>query len=56
MKFYKWVYDDAETIHRIPGFVWADLQDAIDMKDEYLDWTFSPTGKEVNLYGCVQEI
>jgi len=41
MKYYKWMYEDAKTVHRVPSFVWINLQDALDMKEEVKGWACS---------------
>ena len=46
MIYYKWISNDKPILRSIPGFVWASLDDAIEMKEEVSGWISG----DLNLY------
>lgn len=51
MQYYKWMHEDDQEIYRIPGFVFMNLEDAINFSEDFEDWCYSNNNqKSKNLY------
>ncbi len=53
MRYFKWMFENEPTVHRIPGFVFISIKDALKYSSDFEEWMSNPTGAQKNLFTFV---